>query len=319
MKLLDSFVSNNTTKQVLESLLTSSKIGHAYLFSGSTSIGKITLARIFASSQLNCDIEKLEQHPDFHTIRRDYDEKKKAEKQYISVEQIRNLRITLSQSSMQGNGHIVIIQNADLMTPSAQNALLKTLEEPKEGTIIILTTNSPEKVFDTLHSRCMDISLPIVEREIVCKALRDKGIGKEKAHELAGISMGRPGKAFELMDVEKYDDLQESIGEALNFFEVSLPERFKITESITKSEKDRRKLLQKISYYELVLHDLLLLQNGVIDKLALIRQKERLDGILNKNQNKNWTEVLHTMEEIKRTIQENGNIGLSLEHLALAI
>ncbi len=109
-------------------------------------------------------IESLEQvtcKPDFCIVQRE-------EKGNIKIEQIKNLQKKLLYSPFDNNYQFGIIKDAQLMTPEAQNALLKTLEECPQKTIIILTVNNERSVLETILSRCIRIYPNKVEEEEFC-------------------------------------------------------------------------------------------------------------------------------------------------------
>jgi len=121
------------------------KINHAYLFTGSIHSGKQKTANWFITSLLGC------QQPDITEI------KIPEKKQEISIGQIRELRKYLSLSPHSSSYKAAIIHNAHKMTSEAANALLKTLEEPKGNTVIILITTTPSALPDTIISRCEEV------------------------------------------------------------------------------------------------------------------------------------------------------------------
>ena len=158
------------------------KISHAYLFVGPEKSGKKEVALWFAK-RLGC------QYPDITRISVSKD------KEEISIDQIRELRRYLSLSSHSSPYKIAIIDEAEKMKAPAANALLKTLEEPKGNAVLILITNIPSALPDTIISRCEEMRLraPSLDKvskdfikkeyiDILKKPLNDKFKYIEKIH-----------------------------------------------------------------------------------------------------------------------------------------
>jgi DNA polymerase-3 subunit delta' len=198
------------TKQ-LESLrlaLAAGRLHHAYLFLGPEGVGKRTVALSLAKS-IHCDEAKNDfcgrcancariaghNHPDVRLI------KPLAGTKEISIQQIRDLEKELNFRSFSGKRKIVIIDPAALMNIPAQNALLKTLEEPPQDSLLILLAATGGNVLPTVRSRCLRIAFAPLPRERVADYLISKrGTSPEKARLLAAMSMGSLGTAVSLDD-----------------------------------------------------------------------------------------------------------------------
>ncbi|MBX9742673.1 MAG: hypothetical protein K2W99_03945 [Chthoniobacterales bacterium] len=141
----------------LKKAATEERLAHAYLITGSTSAGIGLLTEELAVLMLGCSLLHLENHPDFYLI----EPESKARK--IVVEQMRVLEEALALSPQMGAYKVAIIHDVDRMVPAAANAFLKTLEEPSDKTLLLLTTTFPEGVLKTIQSRC--VLLPLHEKE----------------------------------------------------------------------------------------------------------------------------------------------------------
>ncbi len=131
--------------EYLQKLLKNGQFAHAYLFSGPKHLGKATTAKAFL--QAITDIPP-EQNPDAVYL---------SGKGTIPVEDIRVLRERLSLSGLGTGKKVALIDGADQMTPAAQNALLKTLEEPRGDTILVLVAHRSDRLLETIRSRCAHI------------------------------------------------------------------------------------------------------------------------------------------------------------------
>jgi DNA polymerase III subunit delta' len=191
---------------ILRSALANERLHHAYLFVGPEGVGKRTIAMAFAKA-IHCEKRKGDfcgdcvncvriadgNHPDVRVVGQ------LADKKEISIQQIREIERELNFRSFTGRRKIAIIDPATLMNPSAQNALLKTLEEPPQDSLIILIAPNSGGLLPTLRSRCLRLSFAPLARGEVAAYLRAKhGRTVEDAEFLAAISMGSIGVAASL-------------------------------------------------------------------------------------------------------------------------
>jgi DNA polymerase III subunit gamma/tau len=155
----DEVVGQEHVKDVLRPALERGRIGHAYLFSGPRGVGKTTTARLIAMT-VNCDDASAVKpcgvcesckmviagrHPDVLEIDAASNN---------SVDDVRDLREKVALQPMRGSNKVYILDEAHMMSKSAFNALLKTLEEPPEHAVFVLATTEPERLPPTILSRC---------------------------------------------------------------------------------------------------------------------------------------------------------------------
>ncbi len=194
---------------------------HAYLFCGPEGAGKRSLAQICAQA-VHCAAPLGQRpcgqcgpcqrylhgaHPDHILIE---------EEKSIKVDTVRALTDRLSLRPYEGGRHTVIIQGADKMTPQAQNALLKTLEEPPEDAVLFLVAQSKAALLPTLLSRVRLVRFSPLEQADCAQALRRLGIAPDRADLLAQASQGLVGRALALDDDPTYWALRERVLGALN-------------------------------------------------------------------------------------------------------
>ncbi|MCX6957218.1 MAG: hypothetical protein NT164_01575 [Verrucomicrobiae bacterium] len=133
------------------------RLGHAYLITGSFHDGMETIAEELACMVLPCSLLEVKMHPDVHMVEPESKSRK------ILTEQMRHLEEALHLKPQQSDYKVAIIHDAERMMPSAANAFLKTLEEPPDQTLLLLTTSLPEALLETIRSRC--IRLPLYSSE----------------------------------------------------------------------------------------------------------------------------------------------------------
>lgn len=174
---------HNHIKIILEKQLASRRIPHAYLFMGPASLGKHTLAVELAGKILQT--ENPEKHPDFMTLN---------EEGEIPVEKVRELIASVSLGPIAGTKKVVIINNAEQLNKSGANALLKTLEEPGESTVLILVAS--ERPLLTILSRCQKFNFNPFSQKQTEDFLAFLGVSLDK--EVQNLGFGLPGRLKKL-------------------------------------------------------------------------------------------------------------------------
>lgn len=191
--------------ETLRAALANGRLHHAYLMLGPEGVGKRTIAlslakaihcneikNDFCGNCPNCSRIQSGNHPDVRTI------EPGAGKKEIGIQQIREMEKELNLRAFSGK-KIAIIDPATLMNMSAQNALLKTLEEPPRDCLLILVASNAGRLLPTLRSRCLRISFGLLPRDLIAGFLAAKrAVTSDDAQFIAAISMGSLGTALEL-------------------------------------------------------------------------------------------------------------------------
>lgn len=191
-------------------------LSHGWIVSGPAGAGKATLAfriaRALLEPQALKDEDSLQMeesvrtfrliasgaHPDLFVAERLLDEKKGKYQAEITVETIRKLTGFLNRTASGGGARVAIVDTANDMNRNAANALLKVLEEPPAGAILLLLSASPGRLLATIRSRCRTIELPPLSDEQVIGFLTDEGVEKNTAETVTPFAKGRPGYALYL-------------------------------------------------------------------------------------------------------------------------
>lgn len=208
--------------RALQRVLRSSRAPHALVFSGPSHVGKTTVARALAAALLcqnrtgedddacgaclSCRQIARKVHPDlqmFRPVLNPSDDERKWEKApddmdsaTIPIQMMRRLREDAMRRPVLGKHKVYLITQAHQMTEPAQNALLKTLEEPIPGALLILTTDNQEKLLPTVRSRCWHLPFGFVHPQTLNVWLQETfQIAEAEAESLAQLSQGRPGLA----------------------------------------------------------------------------------------------------------------------------
>ena len=187
------------------------RMHHAWLLCGQRGIGKASLARDFTRRLLDISDDTVA-HPDLLVLEREWDDKKKRRKAFISVENVRRVSDFFAKSAARNGWRACIIDSVDEMNLNAANALLKILEEPPKQSLFLLVSHQPERLLPTLLSRCRRLRLnPVSDDEmhaLLSRALPD--LTTDQRESLLLLSEGSVGRAFALAEeggLELYADM----------------------------------------------------------------------------------------------------------------
>ncbi len=175
-------LSSLTAKQIDNYL---SQKPHALLLIGSIGSGTTTLLLHIAAKLLGIQDDRITSRPNVLYLSSD---------KSISIENIRSIRsfVKLKPTSNMTN-RLILIDDADKMTIEAQNALLKILEEPPEGTMILMSTTSPNKLQPTVVSRCYSMRISVPAKSVLETDAGARGFKMEEINKAYLISGGMPG------------------------------------------------------------------------------------------------------------------------------
>ncbi|MBI2871238.1 MAG: DNA polymerase III subunit delta' [Candidatus Omnitrophica bacterium] len=192
----------------LESASRAGRLAHAYLFWGPEGVGKSTLARAVIKGLLcdeagglascgccpSCRQAEAGSHPDVMII------EPESPAGAIGIEAVRAVQARASLKPFRGTKKVVLVRRADLMTPEASHALLKSLEEPDPGMYWILTARHLRALPATVRSRTQPISVRPLPEEELAAILGGRGMGAGEAQTCARLAEGSVGKALRLCE-----------------------------------------------------------------------------------------------------------------------
>jgi DNA polymerase-3 subunit delta' len=239
---------------LLDKQISKNRLAHAYIFLGPENVGKFTVAVDLAEKLTGKNSQKI--NPDLIIIRPEEEGnnepkiktgKATTKKREIKIDQIREVQKQLSFFSENGKYKVAIIDEAERMNKQAQNALLKTLEEPNDFSVIILVTKNDKKLLPTIISRCQKIKFGPLTAEEIEEWSEEENIFKEKEKEKKEIvfwSMGRPGVVLKLVneidELEKRKKIRQKIE---NLMKQNLAEKFSLAEEMSKNKEELRQEL----------------------------------------------------------------------------
>jgi DNA polymerase-3 subunit delta' len=287
-------VGHKNQREFLKKSFNNSKMSHAYLFSGLDAIGKKEIALEFAQL-IN---KQKKDSPDIIIVEPELS---------IKILQIENMQKRLSLKPFSAPYKIAIINDADKMTVHAQNRLLKTLEEPKGQTIIILISSKPETLLETIISRVQSLKFYALSKQEMRNFLKEK-VSISELEKLIFISEGKPGKAISLIkDSKKMDESWKMFNDIKNIIKSDIASRFKYINDFLNKDNYKEFLDIFLRYFRLTL-------------LAKISEVEIGDKFKNNFSIKNIQEIIKLSERVNYLfIRTNVSEKLALETLLLSL
>jgi DNA polymerase-3 subunit delta' len=304
---------------LLEHSIRNDRLGHAYLFVGPSQVGKHTLAKATAQAILctseeapcgtcrACHLIAADRHPDVHLIA--------PEGASIKIEAIREMQHAVSLSAVEGRYRVVIIDAFDRATTSAANALLKTLEEPPGGVILLLVATQPESLLPTIISRCQVLTLRLVPVERVVDALQARGVKAGRARLLGRLSQGRIGWALSAAEDEHVlAERGKALDAVRSLAHASYTERFSWAQSLSKKPERVPAVLEVMASWW---RDVLLIASGSVAPIANVDHEDELQEWAIRHDIGAASAALQAIRDTAWRLDHNANLRLSLEVLAL--
>jgi DNA polymerase-3 subunit delta' len=308
---------------LLRKSLETNRVAHAYLFSGPPQIGKTRLALTLAQA-LNCteldppcgrcpSCLKLEKgtHPDVRLV------EGTGAGGSIKIDQIRALQREAVLSSYEGRYRVFVLRRMDLATIEAANSLLKTLEEPPEHVVLVLTAVQSDLLPTTVVSRCQRLDLRPADRQVVEDSLQKKGLPASRARLLARLSGGRVGWA---LDATKDDRLlhqrRENLDQLHQLLSSTRVERLDFAWEASRDPAASRALLELWTTWW---RDLLLLHGNGQEHVINADQSHELAWGSQQSSLSQVQGVLNTLQETVTQLDANVNTRLALEGLLLKL
>lgn len=322
----DQVVGHQEIIEYLQNTIKADKVSHAYIFNGETGAGKKLVANMFAAT-LQCEEQKDDpcllcasckralgkNHPDIINVTH-------AKPNSIGIEEIRE-QVTgdVGIKPYYGPYKIYIISDAHLLTLQAQNALLKTIEEPPQYAIILLLTNNGDTLLPTITSRCVSLTFKAVGDSLVKTYLMERlHIPDYQADVDAALAQGNIGKAEKIATSKDYGKLSENALHILKHSnEMELYELVDVIKELTHEKQDINDYLDLFLVW---FRDVLLFKatkevDGLVFKQELNYIKERARS----SSYEGLEKILEATDRAKERLQANVNFDLAMELLFLTI
>ena len=309
-----------------KSSIETGNVGHAYIISGDAGSGKKALAYAFADT-LECEAGGTEpcgncqsclqistgNYPDIITVTHE-------KPNLISVDEVREQLVnTVEVKPYKGKYKIYVIPDAELLNVQAQNAILKTIEEPPAYAVILLLTTNLDKLLETVQSRCLKLQTkPIRERDVLAYLTNVMGLTKEKAYFCLDFAQGNLGKAIKLAGNEEYAEIVDSVVNVLTHIgDMDV-------ETLGKAVKDIEQFKMSMNdYMDLMMmwyRDAMMIKiTGNVDKILFKNEFSTLKKQAGKLTFKSIEDKIDAIAKAEQRLLANANFEVTIELLLLTL
>ncbi len=303
-----------------------SKVSHAYILNGEKGVGKKTLASVVAKS-LQCESGEPDpcgkcksclqaetgNQPDIIWVKHE-------KPNVISVDEIRTQIVNdIDLKPYSSRYKIYIVPDSQMMNQQAQNALLKTLEEPPEYAIIMLLTNNVDKFLPTILSRCIVLNFkPVEPLHMMEYLVSNIGVDQEKARFCTDFAQGNLGKAVRLAISPDYNEIREDSIRLLR--RISDMEMDEIIQAVKNMGKYKLDITDYIDIMTMWFRDILMVKisnspNKIIFKHEFSIMKKQASRMSYEGIEK----ILEAMDKLKVRLEANVNFDIAMELMLLTI
>ena len=319
----DFILGNEKIRHHLRESIIKRSISHAYILAGDKGIGKSKIAREFAM-ELICDKNTgcgecpacrqflAGAYPDFFYMDAEG-------KESIGIDRIReNIVNDVSIRPYHGKVKIYIIDEADKMTVGAQNALLKTIEEPPEYVVILLLVRNMSILLETIRSRCIKLLLSAVSNDRTKRWLVEKGTSEDLATVVASYSNGAPGIAKAMAESEDFAGMYNQNVEFLKkISEASINDILLFIEELKKRTGGFRDF---INFLRLWYRDICILKlTKKIDNLVFIREESIILRLSREYTLKKINSIIDLIDETETRLNSNVSGDTVMELLFIGL
>ena len=310
----------------LQNAIKLQKVSHAYILDGEEGAGKNMLARAFAQT-LQCERGGTEPCGECHSCKQamsgnqpDIITVTHEKPASIGVEDIRGQLCGDIQIKPYSSPYkIYIVDEAEKMTVQAQNALLKTIEEPPAYGVIMLLTTNADAFLPTILSRCVTLKLRPVKNEIIRPYLMEKyHIPDYQAEVCTAFARGNVGKAERLAQSEQFAELKSHLLHLLRHLRDM--EVYELTEAVRSASEYKTEINDYLDLMALWFRDVLLfMATRQIDGLVFAEEINAISAQAQKSSYEGLERILKALEEAKVRLNANVNFELTMELLMLTI
>lgn len=317
-------VGQEQIREHLQNALETHKVSHAYIINGEKSSGKEFIARIFAMA-LQCEREGVEPCNECHSCRQALSDNQPdiirvthEKPGTISVDDIRaQVNNDVAIKPYSSRYKVYIINEAEKMTPQAQNAILKTLEEPPEYAVILLLVSNLNTLLPTILSRCVVLNMKPVRDELVKNYLMEQlEVPDYKADVCVAFARGNLGKAKALASSEEFENVKnEALGLLKYIQDMEIPE---IIAAIKKMGEFKLETSDYLDILAIWYRDVLLFK-ATTDASHLVFREEiqAIRKVAGRCSYEGIENVIQALDKAKKRLEANVNFDLVMELLFL--
>ena len=311
--------------QHFQNAISAKKVSHAYILHGEEGMGKRSLADAFAKTLQceeggviscgrckSCMQADTGNHPDIIRITH--------EKVSIGVDDIRlQVNADIQVKPYSSRYKIYIIDDAQRLTEQAQNALLKTIEEPPEYAVILLLADSIANLLPTILSRCVLLNLKPVDKTIIKELLMSRyQVPDYKADMAAAFSGGNIGKAIRYAASPDFEKMKENVLHILKYIDDM--ELYEVVSGLKTLTADKNMIEDYIDLMILWYRDVVMYKATMDPDLILYREElSFINNQANTRSYENVEKIISAMEKAKARLRANVNFDIAIELMLLTI
>jgi len=259
-------------------------------------------------------------HADVQTVTVEQAPPEEPQRKAISVEQLREVQQSAALNPFEGRTRVVIIDPADAMLPPAQNAFLKTLEEPPPNVVFVLIATQDQRLLPTVHSRCRRIEFSLVAAAAIEEALVERGVEPERAHLLARLAGGRAEWALEMAaDPANLEARREVLEQAHELGAMAMADRMELAERLADQfRKDRDAVLDRLDGWLGWWRDVMLVSasgGAAADGVANVDMLEMIRDDAERCEPAEVVRFVEALRECRQQLEQNVQARLALDAL----
>ena len=313
-------------KEHIQNAITSNKVSHAYIINGERNAGKEFIARIFAMT-LQCEKGGIEPCNECHSCKQALSHNQPdivyishEKPNSIGVEDIRGqINNDIGIKPYSSPRKIYIMNEGEKMTPQAQNALLKTLEEPPEYAVIFILTDNVEALLPTIISRCVVLNMKPVSDNLVKKYLMEElGVPDYKANICVAFARGNIGKAKLLASSEEFEKVKDEAITLVKYInDMEINEIVKAIKKIMEYKLDVNDYLDILTVWY---RDVLLFKaTKDMNSLVFKQETQQIRRVSDRSTYEGIENIVSALQQAKRRLEANVNFDLTMELMLLTI
>ncbi len=321
-----SIIGQEQIKEHLQNAIATGKVSHAYILNGEKSSGKEFIAKIFAMT-LQCEKGGTEPCNECRSCKQTLS-KNQPDIIYVSHEKpntisVDDIRVQVNNDvaikPYSSKYKVYIINEAEKMTPQAQNAILKTLEEPPAYAVIMLLVSNVNTLLPTILSRCVVLNMKPVRDELVKKYLMEElQIPDYKADVCVAFARGNVGKAKLLAASEEFENVK---AEALSLLKyIKDMEIQEIVSAIKKISEYKLEINDYLDIMSIWYRDVLLFKaTNDVNHLVFREEIQSIRKVAARSSYEGIERVIRALDKAKKRLDANVNFDLAMELMLLEI
>lgn len=319
-------IGHENIKEHFQRAVREHKVSHAYILAGEAGMGKKSLADAFALTLL-CERGRMEPCMECHACRQvlsgnhpDLIHVTHEKAGSIGVDDIREqINDTIVVRPYSSPYKVYIVDEAQKMTTQAQNALLKTVEEPPSYAVIVLLTTSSEAFLPTILSRCVQLKLKPLRDSVVREYLKEnQGVSDTDADIYAAFARGNLGKAVQIASSEDFRNMYQEVLHLLKHIrDMDISE---LLDYIRKLKEDSVDIQEVLDFMLMWYRDVLLYKVTTDINLLIFKDEYgKFKEISDKSSYDGLKRILEAIEKAKVRLDANVNMELAMELMLLTM